>query len=291
VERIRITADRMETVSRDIAQYSRSSHSLDLKPLALDTLAEECIRRHFPERRKAFHIRAPQKDAALRGDGPRLEQVFLNLFKNALEAGAGKVEIRFRSWYDRLVMAVEDDGIGCHPEELDRLAQPFYSGKGAAGTGLGCSIAESILTAHGASLRLYSKNALGAGGSGLVLNMVFPIGEPESPGRPSADILVVSEDARTRNNMIVPMMHLGLRPMVLPPDMGMREWEGPLPKSLFLDWAIADSYFRQGSAAPAILVDRDRKAVFAPAAHGKGSDAFLFTEENLAGLMPEGKAR
>lgn len=291
VERIRATADRMETVSRDIALYSQAGFRLDRKPVALDVLAGECIRRRFPERQGVFRVHVPAQAPVLSGDAARLEQVFLNLFKNALEAGARQVDIRFRTWGNRLVMVVEDDGIGCLPEDLDRLTQPFFSGKGEAGTGLGCAIAESILAAHGASMRSYSKNALGKGGSGLVLNLVFPIASPPAGPSPSAgDILVVSEDAQTRNNMVLPMIHLGLHPVVLSLEVGMREWgSAHAAKTLFLDHALAERHFRREYAYPAVLVDRDRKASFA-GRPGSAADAFLFTEESLTGLIPEGAA-
>lgn len=163
VERIHVTVDRMETVSRDIASYSQASLSLHKASVALDEIARECILCRFPSRQKDFRIQPWGSGPRVSGDSGKLEQVFLNLFKNALEAGARRVELRFKSWGDRLVVAIEDDGSGCSPENLDRLAVPFFSGKGEGGTGLGCAIAEAILGAHGATMRSYCKNALSAG--------------------------------------------------------------------------------------------------------------------------------
>ena len=90
---------------------------------------------------------------------------------------------------------------------------PFFSGKGEGGTGLGCSIAEAILAEHGATFRAYSKNALAGPGTGLVVNMVFPLAAPLPLGnadgtvgaerggpdpRWTGGILVVSENTDMR---------------------------------------------------------------------------------------------
>jgi hypothetical protein len=288
LERIRITADRMEKISRDIASYSRASMSLQRHPIELGAIAGECVTRHFGSRERAFRIHPMPRGTAIMGDAAKLEQVFVNLFKNALEADAGRVDVRFKIWGNRLVATVEDDGSGCPPEDLERLTLPFFSGKGPGGTGLGCAIAENILKAHGATMRSYSKNVLGAEGSGLVFNLVFPCAEEVPVPILKGSLLVVSEDMPTRSNMILPMIHLGLRPMVLPLEGSVRE--GGLPdafKTLFLDQSIAGRYFESHGNASAVVVDRFRRATFSDGPK-KGFPAFLFSEENLAELIPEG---
>jgi signal transduction histidine kinase len=313
-DRIRVTADRMEAVSRDIALYSQASYPIPVLPIRLDSVVRDCVRLHFPAREGAFHIHSLPAGLHLAGNETKLEQVFVNMFKNALEAGSQRIDVRFQAWGDRLVVAVEDDGQGCPPEVLDRLALPFFSGKGTGGTGLGCAIAETILNAHGATMRAYSKIALGGGGSGLVLNLVFPIANGSAAGA-GKDILVVSDDARTRSNMILPIVNLGLRPMLVPLEGGIRERKAPGAKTLFLDQAMAGRYFASGGPAPAVLVDRFRAASLT---HGQANcqannqagtnrlgigsepggrvvsavprETFLFSEENLAVFLVRSEA-
>src|SRR5689334_16166536 len=127
------------------------------------------------------------------GDGGKLEQVFLNLLKNAIEADAEEVQVRFRVFCGHLIVALDDNGHGCGASDLARIAEPFFSGKaGRGGSGLGCSIAEAILRSHGATLRAYSKNLLRDGSSGLVLNLVFPLAEGSDPSPAGPEVLVAA---------------------------------------------------------------------------------------------------
>jgi hypothetical protein len=217
-------------------------------------------------------------EARLRGDAVRLEQVFLNFFRNAWEAGASRVEVRLRTWRGRLVVAFEDDGSGCPPEDLERLTLPFYSRKAGGGTGLGCSIADSILRAHGATLRAYAKNALGRESRGLILNMVFPAAGSAGPG-PGGELLVAAGAGPARENLIRPMLHLGLRPRLLDPGAVAPQRAYQDADMLFLD-RDAERWLAEGPGRPAVVVGQGREAVRRP-----GGDIFLFSEEALIGVL------
>lgn len=304
-ERIRLTAERMEAISMDIAAYSRSPLASGKRPLRLDAEAEACARLHFPERAGSILLGPWPAGALVNGDAGRLSQVFFNLFKNAMEAGARRVDVRFRVFGDRVVMAVEDDGSGCPAEELGRIAVPFFSGKGEGGTGLGCSIAEAILAEHGTSFRAYSKNALAGSGTGLVVNMVFPLAAPDSmgnmdgaeyPDRRGAGarwmdgILVVSENPDMRAEMLAPLIHLGIHPTVC-----MRAVLECLPAGaahppVFIEDALAKDIRADWGARRALSVNRFRLASVLGGEDGPRT-RFLFSEENLAGMMLEGRRR
>ncbi|MBW8887521.1 MAG: HAMP domain-containing histidine kinase [Fibrobacteres bacterium] len=275
LERIRTAADRMEAISRDISVFAGAARSPRLEPLDLERVIGDCLENRFPGKRASVRCRG---GARMQGDAARLEQAFMNLFRNAWEAGASGVEVRLTAWHGKLVVAVEDDGRGCSPGDLERIAMPFFSRKGDRGTGLGCSIAESILRAHGATLRAYSKNVLGKGRSGLLLNLVFPSDRART-GDPGGELTVAAGLGPARENLVRPMLHLGLRPRFL--DLG----TGPLHPSrsgggpLFLDSEAADRLVGP-SGNLAIVVGSNREAVRRP-----GGGAFLFSEEELIGVL------
>jgi signal transduction histidine kinase len=95
----------------------------------------------------------------IRGDRIQLQQVILNLIKNAIEAMSGASEgpreLRVSSGKDAstgVLVAVRDSGPGLAPEALAHLFEPFYSTK-PEGMGMGLAISRSIIAAHGGQLR------------------------------------------------------------------------------------------------------------------------------------------
>lgn len=105
-------------------------------------------------------------------DGPRLEQVLINLLGNALKfTRAGSVELRIAAAVEgqsfRIDFAVADTGPGIAPEQQGRLFQPFVQLPGAhragvAGSGLGLSISRRLVTLFGGDLTLCSAVGEGA---------------------------------------------------------------------------------------------------------------------------------
>jgi signal transduction histidine kinase len=99
------------------------------------------------------------------GDARALNQVFLNLLKNAteaLEGTGGIVRVRLGQEGSWVVIEIRDDGPGIPPEIRERLFEPFFSTKGAGrGTGLGLSICRRIVSEHGGSIRVDSSSEAG----------------------------------------------------------------------------------------------------------------------------------
>jgi signal transduction histidine kinase len=96
------------------------------------------------------------------GDAQALNQVFLNLLKNGIEAlegtGGGTVRVRLRRERGVLAIDVEDDGPGIDPALRDRLFEPFVTSKAAGrGTGLGLPISRRIVQESGGTLELVSE--------------------------------------------------------------------------------------------------------------------------------------
>lgn len=92
------------------------------------------------------------------GDKVKLEQVFLNLLRNARESinGKGKIYFSASRTSDFLTIQCEDSGCGISEEIIDYIFEPFKTYKDG-GTGLGLSLSKKIVESHGGSVSVDSK--------------------------------------------------------------------------------------------------------------------------------------
>jgi signal transduction histidine kinase len=115
----------------------------------------------------------------LRADRGQLQQVFLNLIMNSIEAmssvtGRARVlRIRTDLMQDLsgVVVAIEDSGAGIEGKDKDLIFNPFFTTK-SAGTGIGLTICRSIVESHGGSLRASVNKPHGA-----IFQVTLPNGE------------------------------------------------------------------------------------------------------------------
>jgi signal transduction histidine kinase len=103
----------------------------------------------------------PRGLPAVDGDAGALNQVFLNLLKNAAEAlegqGGGPLHVAARTEGSWLVVEVRDGGPGMDEATQARLFEPFFTTKEAGrGTGLGLSICQRIVAEHGGRIAVVS---------------------------------------------------------------------------------------------------------------------------------------
>lgn len=102
-----------------------------------------------------------------------LNQVFMNILVNAIQAipEKGKIIIRTRQENQQVVIEIEDTGRGIPPEILSRIFDPFFTTKPVGeGTGLGLSISYRIIQDHGGRIDVWSEV-----GKGTRFTIVLPI--------------------------------------------------------------------------------------------------------------------
>jgi len=168
-----IIASLRSMFKRDIPQRVR----LDVNDLLQEVL--KLVDADLRSQKVTVSIELRKPLPQLLADRVQLQQVFLNLFMNAIEAMrpiTDRVrELRIRSDFiqDRsgVLITVEDSGTGIEPADKERIFEPFFSRK-STGTGIGLAICKSIVEAHGGHLHASANRPHGA-----IFHVALPEGE------------------------------------------------------------------------------------------------------------------
>ena len=104
-----------------------------------------------------------------------VETALSTLIDNSRQAGAGRVDIAAAVGGGAVVLTIADDGPGIAPGDRDRVFEPFFTTRRAAGgTGLGLAILRSLLEAHRGEIALVE-------GQGAVFRLCLPVAHIPSP--------------------------------------------------------------------------------------------------------------
>jgi two-component system sporulation sensor kinase B len=103
-----------------------------------------------------------ESDLVIKGSKEKLNQVLINLLKNAIEASpqGGEVSIAAYQEDNKVIIKIADNGIGLSEEEVKRLGTPFYSTK-EKGTGLGLMVCYGIIEVMDGKIEVHSKKGKG----------------------------------------------------------------------------------------------------------------------------------
>ena len=165
-----------------LTRLESPNFTLEPAPLSLGALLEDAILQlsDLAEKRQlALSLNLPPGLPRLEADRARLKQVVLNLLDNALKytpsGGSISVTVRFDAARGQLVCAVQDSGEGIPPDDLPYIFDKLYRarrahGRPVEGSGLGLTIAQQIIRAHGGDLTVQSEL-----GAGSVFTFTLPV--------------------------------------------------------------------------------------------------------------------
>jgi two-component system C4-dicarboxylate transport sensor histidine kinase DctB len=174
VGRIDSLIDRMGAITKQLKSYARKG-SDRLEPVDVKDALQSSLSMMEPQLRQrqvAITRTLPDEPVMIYADRMRLEQVIVNLLRNALDATKmspdPNIEILLAQG-DVVRLSVRDNGSGI--EDLDELFEPFYTTKAPGdGTGLGLAISSGIVNDFGG--RLTARNAIKGG---AVFEVELPI--------------------------------------------------------------------------------------------------------------------
>ena len=184
--------DGSETVRR-IQQFARLRPEERFMPVDVNHIVEDAVAITRPrwEEKIAHESRPMDLRLDLRarqhihGRSAALTEVMTNLVLNAMDAmvEGGTLTISTKDVGDTVVITVTDTGIGMPEHVRRRVFEPFFSTKGESGSGLGLSMAYSIIRRHGGDIRVDSEP-----NRGTTFTLVVPCASetPSPPPAPSA---------------------------------------------------------------------------------------------------------
>jgi signal transduction histidine kinase len=177
VQRLLVTAQRLDTMVADLLEYSQLARSrLKLEPVGLEALLEEVLQEMRPEIERAgatVQVRSPMPQVL--AHGPTLKRIVANVVTNALKfvkpGERPAVMIEAAEEGRQPVLCVQDSGIGIAAEHHDRIFNAFERLHGQErypGTGIGLAIVRKGMERMGGRVELES-----AAGGGARFKLVF----------------------------------------------------------------------------------------------------------------------
>lgn len=170
--------DRLNRIIVDFLTYSRPS-ALDVTECDLADILDKTLDLINSRNSSGVVIRKSYiSPLVVKADPLKLEQVFLNLGLNAIEAmpHGGALEVSASSRQDDVEITFRDSGAGIAPDVHEKVFYPFFTTK-TQGTGLGLSIAYRIIEDHGGKVALTSSP-----GAGATFRILMPRNNAEADG-------------------------------------------------------------------------------------------------------------
>jgi signal transduction histidine kinase len=193
LERIKASTERMHATLKDLIQISTmSQRPLELlqQPIALDTIVDHAVTEtsaQLREKNIALRVDLPEELPEIVADRDAFQQIVVQLLQNAGAATPQEGAITLRAKInqnndgDYLLIQVTDTGGGVHPDDLPRVFARRYRAdmpliQGLGDTGVGLSIAKSLVEAHHGRIWVDSMY-----GQGTTFSILLPV-SPTSNG-------------------------------------------------------------------------------------------------------------
>lgn len=152
----------LEQVIENSLTFTRCD-TLNLTELSIVELLKEVVELQVPGEVTVDLIIT--QDHLVTADKSKIKQVLVNIVRNAIEAASESEDrlVRLSTLLvkDKVCIRVEDSGSGIDPEIAEHIFDPFYTSK-TEGTGLGLSVAASVINSHSGEIKIFSSELGGA---------------------------------------------------------------------------------------------------------------------------------
>ena len=170
---VRSQIGRITAIVRQLLEFSRrreaAFRNIEVLPLLEKVIG--LLEHKIAEKNVRIELKADKSLPSISADADQLQQVFLNLLLNSLQAlpYGGQIKISAAIVSDRtggvvndkppgLCIEFEDNGAGISPEHISQVFDPFFTTKDIGeGTGLGLSVSYGIVKDHGGEIRVESQ--------------------------------------------------------------------------------------------------------------------------------------
>ncbi len=163
LEAVERNIDRASTIAKELLQFSRPGHS-EIIPLDLNNVINSALTL-LRYRLNGVSVHKELSDVPeVMGDPVKLEQLFINILSNSVEAmpEGGEIFISNAFVNGQVKVEIADTGHGISEENLSKVFDPFFTTKEiGAGTGLGLSICYGIIKQHNGSIDITSTEGVG----------------------------------------------------------------------------------------------------------------------------------
>lgn len=166
--------DRAESIIRDYLTFAKPAPErqeiLDIKKELERVIGTTRPLAHM----NSVSVKVDIEPAFIKGDSGQIQQCFVNIVKNAIEAmpdgGNLCVNVNIDHAKNKMLITIKDDGIGLTDQQLIRLGEPYFSTKESKGTGLGLMVSFRIIEAMNGTIQVKSKV-----NEGTTVTVIFPI--------------------------------------------------------------------------------------------------------------------
>jgi signal transduction histidine kinase len=167
----------------DLAQIEKGKVVEEMEMICIRDVLDSCVeevRVLAAEKAQELNAEIPQDLPNVYGSANHLKQVVTNLLGNGVKftPELGSITLRARDMENEIEVSVTDTGIGIDPDDLPRLFEQFFRGKGGAaaqGTGLGLCISKRIVEAHHGTI--WAESPYDEGQSGARFIFTLPKGQ------------------------------------------------------------------------------------------------------------------
>jgi two-component system NtrC family sensor kinase len=182
MDQIFAQSKRCKRITHNLLRFSRRTHAmvemLDLNPFILEVV--ELMEREAKSSGVQFFTDLDAMLPPLQSDISQLQQVFLNLITNAIDAHEGKpygiirITTQYEKEKDGVWITISDTGSGISKDHMSRIFDPFFTTKPVGkGTGLGLSICFTIVQNLGGTINVSSEI-----GEGTKFVIFLPLASP-----------------------------------------------------------------------------------------------------------------